>query len=207
MITEGLEGIDDDFEDDSIFGHLLNKKVKAFNPNASPEDFDRIKQRCREEIKLNRLRKATADADEARKWLEEAKQAKALVSRPGSESQSPEVKPDLASCLKRAQVVSDLKLRGKCEAVMRYNWYLKELSALKVATKKHQTPTLLKKQFPELEVWAVLDKDDERDIAAGTFDPGRCSWALVKRLNDLRGKDDRTLKNYRKALRAAGISV
>jgi hypothetical protein len=56
-------------------------------------------------------------------------------------------------------------------------------------------------------VWSVLDNDDEPDIAAGGFDPGRCSWALVQRMNNQRGKDDRTLQNYRKTLRAAGISV
>jgi len=37
LILQSLEGVDDDFEDGSIFGHLLQKRVKAFNPNASPE--------------------------------------------------------------------------------------------------------------------------------------------------------------------------
>jgi hypothetical protein len=109
------------------------------------------------------------------------------------------------TALLRAQTPSDQRLRKMYEAVIRYNWYLKELRALKVASKKHQTPDLLKKQFPEFEVWSALDKDDERDIASGDFDPGRCAWALVQRLNNQRGKDDRTLQNYRKGLRRAGI--
>jgi hypothetical protein len=82
-----------------------------------------------------------------------------------------------------------------------------ELRSLKVTTKKFQTPESLKKQFPEYEVWAVLDKHDQGDIAGGNFDPGRFSWSLVKRLNGLKGKDDRTLKNYRKALKRFGLSV
>jgi hypothetical protein len=123
-----------------------------------------------------------------------------------SEEMPSQVKPNLAALLS-AQTLSDQKLRKMYEAVVRYNWYLKELRALKVAGKKYQTPDLMKKQFPEFEVWAACDKDDERDIAAGSFDPGRFSWALVQRLNNHRGKDDRTLQNYRKALRAAGISV
>jgi hypothetical protein len=80
-------------------------------------------------------------------------------------------------------------------AVTRYNWYLRELRSLKVATKKHQTPELLKKQFSTFEVWAVMDKGDLSDIAAGQFQPGRTAWSLVKRLLNLSGTDDRTLKN------------
>ena len=90
-------------------------------------------------------------------------------------------------------------------AVIRYNWYMAELRALGVAAKKHQTPALLKQAFSEFEVWAILDRSDEADIAAGNFHPGRFAWSLVKRLNGLKGKDDRTLKSYRKSLRAAGI--
>jgi hypothetical protein len=127
----------------------------------------------------------------------------------GSESAQmlSDVKPSLADHLGEAQKLSNLRLRKMYEAVIRYNCYLEELRVLKVKSKKYQTPDLLKKQFPEFELWAILDKDDERDIADGNFDPGRFSWSLVKRLNGLRGKDDRTLKNYRRALRAAGISV
>jgi hypothetical protein len=84
---------------------------------------------------------------------------------------------------------------------------LKELRSLKGATKKHQTPELLKRRFPNFEVWAVLGNDDIKDVASGDFVPGYYAWSLVKRLNGLTGKDDRTLKNYRKALRAAGIAV
>lgn len=119
----------------------------------------------------------------------------------------PDGKSSLAACLKEAQDITDLGLRKKYEAVIRYNWYLRELRALRVASKRYQTPDLLKKQFPEFEVWSALDTDDERDVAAGNFDPGRFSWALIQRLNNQRGRDDRTLQNYRKALRAAGISI
>jgi hypothetical protein len=82
---------------------------------------------------------------------------------------------------------------------------MNELRTLKVACKKYQTPDLIKGQFPEFEIWAVLDKNDVADIAAGAFTPGRFSWSLVKRLNGLGGKDDRTRKNYRKAFKAARI--
>jgi hypothetical protein len=109
------------------------------------------------------------------------------------------------SSLAKKAPVSDPKLRKKHESVTRYEVYKSELRALEVACKKHQTPDLLKKQFPDFEVWAVLDKDDEVDIVNGDFAPGRFAWALVKRLNGLGGKDDRTLKNYRRALKAAGI--
>jgi hypothetical protein len=118
-----------------------------------------------------------------------------------------DVKPSLAARLKEAQKLADLRLKKMFEAVIRYNWYFDELRALKAASKKFQTPALLKERFPDFEVWSVLDRDDERDIATGGFDAGHFSWALVKRMNNQRGKDDRTLQNYRKRLRAAGISV
>ena len=119
-----------------------------------------------------------------------------------------DVTPSLAALLNEAQKLADHpRLRKMVAAVIRYNWYFKELRALRVAAQKYQTPDLLKKQFPGFEVWDALDGDDANDIAAGSFDPGRFSWALVKRLNNLKGKDDRTLKNYRKALRDAGISI
>jgi len=92
-------------------------------------------------------------------------------------------------------------------AVIRYQWYFAELRELKIATKKHQTPDLLKQRFPDFELWAILERADIADIIDGAFTPGRFSWSLIKRLNGLDGKDDRTLKNYRRALRAAGISV
>jgi hypothetical protein len=114
--------------------------------------------------------------------------------------------PPLAAHLQEAQKVSDPRLRKMYEAVIRHKWYLGELRALKVATKKYQTPDLLKEQFSRFEIWAVLDKQDERDIAAGDFTPGRFAWTLVKRLKSLRGEGDRTLKNYRKNLKKAGIS-
>jgi hypothetical protein len=101
--------------------------------------------------------------------------------------------------------ISDPKLRKMNESVTRYEVYKKELRAIKVACKKYQTPDLLKKQFPNFEIWAVLDKGDEVDIAKGAFTPGRFSWSLIKRLNGLGGRGDRTLKNYRRALKDAGI--
>ena len=102
---------------------------------------------------------------------------------------------------------ADPKLRNKLVAVVRYNHYLNDLKVLKTACKQYQTPALLQQSFPDLDVWAVLGKDDQPEVAAGDYDPGRFAWSLVKRLNGLRGKDDRTLKNYRKALRRAGILV
>jgi len=72
MVLDHLMGIEDDFEDGTVFGNLLDKQVKQFNPNASPEDLERIKERCRGELKLNRIRRATADAVAARKRLESA---------------------------------------------------------------------------------------------------------------------------------------
>ena len=119
----------------------------------------------------------------------------------------PDAKLSLATRLKEAEKVSDPKLRKMYEAVIRYEWYMKELRSLKVASKKYQTQAQLKQRFPDLDLWGALDKDDESDIASGDFNPGRFAWSLIKRLNNLREKDDRTLKNYRKALRAAGMSV
>lgn len=101
--------------------------------------------------------------------------------------------------------VLDRKLRKMYDAVTLYERYKAELRQLKAASKKYQTPQLLKQQFPALEVWAALEKDDERSVAVGDFLPGHFAWALIKRTNGLVGKDDRTLKNHRKALRAADV--
>jgi hypothetical protein len=60
-----------------------------------------------------------------------------------------EAKPSLAALLK-AQTSSDPKLQKMYEAVIRYNWYFKELRTLKVACKKYQTPDLLKKTVPRV---------------------------------------------------------
>jgi hypothetical protein len=88
MVLSGFTGVEDDFEDDSILGSLLQKRVKAFNPNASPEELERIKKRCREELRLDRFRKAIAQVDEAQRRLEDtrAKQSTARLSRPGKRS-------------------------------------------------------------------------------------------------------------------------
>ena len=85
MVLAGLKGIEDDFEDDSRYGRLLDKRVKAFHPNASPEDLDRIKERCRQELTLYRVRKATLEADEARRHLQGA-QAQLDARRGSSET-------------------------------------------------------------------------------------------------------------------------
>jgi hypothetical protein len=89
--------------------------------------------------------------------------------------------------------------------VLRYNRYFEDLKVLKTACKRYQTPALLEQQFPDLDVWAAMDEADKADIANGEFYPGRFGWSLVMRLLNLKGNDDRTLKNYRIALRAAGL--
>jgi hypothetical protein len=144
---------------------------------------------------LSEIMARWAEEDRLRQWIADE------VRRQQVEAQSP-----LEAKINEAEQLPDPKLRKMYEAVIRYKWYLEELRALKVATKKHQTSESLKKHFLELEVWAVLDKHDEQDVAEGNFYPGRFAWSLVKRQNRLKGKDDRTLKAYRRALRAAGVS-
>lgn len=100
---------------------------------------------------------------------------------------------------------ADPKLQKRLTAVVRYTRYFDELKLLKTACKRYQTPALLQQQFPDLDVWAALKDDDKADIANGEFDPGRFAWSLVMRFLKLMGNDDRTLKNYRKALKAAGL--
>jgi hypothetical protein len=135
--------------------------------------------------------------------------ASKLESTEGRASE-PKSEHSLDAVLKAAdRRTEDPKLKKKLIAVLRYKHYLGELQALKTACKRYQTPALLKKQFPRFAVWDVLDNDDEKDIAVGHFTSGCFAWALAKRLNSLTGtdKNNRTLKNYRKALRTAGISV
>jgi hypothetical protein len=100
---------------------------------------------------------------------------------------------------------ADPKLLKKLVAVVRYQHYFEDLKVLKAACKRYQTPALLDQQFPDLDVWSVMDSSDKADIAKGAFVPGHFAWALVMRLNNLNGNDNRTLKNYRKALKAAGL--
>ncbi len=100
---------------------------------------------------------------------------------------------------------TDPKLRNKLVAVLRDGRYLDDLRVLKTACKRYQTATLLKQSLPDLDVWAAMNDDDKGDIAKGKFLPGFFAWSLVKRMIGLRGDSDRTLKNYRKALRAAGL--
>ena len=54
----------------------------------APEDLDRIKERCRQELNLARARKTISEMNEARRRLEEthAKQLTARTSRPGKRS-------------------------------------------------------------------------------------------------------------------------
>lgn len=49
---------------------LLEKRIKAYRPNLTREELDRLKQRLWEKIRLNELRQATSDADDARTRLE-----------------------------------------------------------------------------------------------------------------------------------------
>jgi hypothetical protein len=108
--------------------------------------------------------------------------------------------------LKNAEArTPDPKLQKKLTAVVRYNCYFDDLKVLKAACKRYQTPALLLQQFPDLDVWAALEDDDKADIANGEFDPGHFAWSLVMRFLKLTGNDDRTLKNYRKALKAGGL--
>jgi hypothetical protein len=100
----------------------------------------------------------------------------------------------------------DSKLKGKLAAVKRYEWYRRELRQLKVATKRYQTPGLLRDQFPSFAVWAVIDTDDAKSIAAGEFHPGRFAWSLVQRIAGLNSSSDRTLKNYRAAIKRASLA-
>jgi hypothetical protein len=122
----------------------------------------------------------------------------------GPESDSARV--PLPALLREAEGrTADPKLRNKLAAVLRYNRYFEDLKMLKTACKRYQTPALLEQQFPDLDVWAALEDADKADIAKGNFQPGIFAWALVKRIIGLRGHHNRTLKNYRNALRAAGL--
>jgi hypothetical protein len=100
---------------------------------------------------------------------------------------------------------ADPKLRKKLVAVLQYQRYFEDLRVLKAACKRYQTPALLEQQFPNLDVWAPLDDADKADIAKGNFQPGLFAWSLVKRVIGLSGHHNRTLKNYRSALRKAGL--
>jgi|HubBroStandDraft_2_1064218.scaffolds.fasta_scaffold00943_8 hypothetical protein len=100
---------------------------------------------------------------------------------------------------------ADPKLQKKLTAVVRYTRYLDDLKVLKTACKRYQNPALLRQQFPDLDVWAALEDDDKAEIAKGDFQPGIFAWSLVKRIIGLSGQHNRTLKNYRHALRKAKL--
>jgi hypothetical protein len=118
----------------------------------------------------------------------------------------PPARVPLADLVKKAEGrTADPKLRKKLVAVVRYNRYFEDLTVLKTACKGYQTPALLAQEFPNLEAWAAMGDDDKADVAKGKFNPGQFAWSLVKRLINLPGKGDRTLKNYRNALKAAKL--
>jgi hypothetical protein len=100
---------------------------------------------------------------------------------------------------------ADPKLRNKLVAVLRYSRYFEDLKVLKTACQRYQTPALLEQNFRDLDVWVAMNDDDKADIAKGNFLPGVFAWSLVRRMINLTGHHNRTLKNYRKALRAAGL--
>jgi hypothetical protein len=132
-----------------------------------------------------------------------------------SSAERPDMRPTLASTQTRVPLNAELKeaesrtanpkLRNRLVAVLRYNRYFEDLKVLKTACQRYQTPALLAQNFQNLDVWAVMNDDDKADIAKGEFQPGIFAWSLVKRMIGLRGDNNRTLKNYRKALRAAGL--
>jgi hypothetical protein len=88
MVLQSLEGIDSDFEDDSVYGRILRKRVEAFNPNASPADLDRTTERCREKLKHLRLKNDIARLDQGLRRVvnTQAKQSTARISKPGKRS-------------------------------------------------------------------------------------------------------------------------
>ena len=67
VILLELRGVNDDVALDI----LIEKKVRAFLPDASQEDIERLKNRAREETRLEETRQATARAEKAEKRLQE----------------------------------------------------------------------------------------------------------------------------------------
>ncbi len=126
-----------------------------------------------------------------------------LCDRLESEAR-PRIKPDLLPVAAPGRV-RDPKLQKKLSAVNLYEQYKRDLNNLKLATKKYQTMALLKERFPVLVLWNAIEKSDENDIVKGEFTPGIFAWSLVKRRLGLKGAGDRTLHNYRKALRDAHL--
>jgi hypothetical protein len=119
---------------------------------------------------------------------------------------STQIRAPLHDVLKEAESrTADSKLRNKLVAVLRYGRYLDDLKVLNTACKRYQTLALLEQDFRDLDVWAAMDDRDKADIAKGDFQPGIFAWSLVKRMIGLRGRHNRTLKNYRRSLRAAGL--
>jgi hypothetical protein len=132
-----------------------------------------------------------------------------LTPSPGPLTPRPvniQARVSLSDELKIAEArTADPKLQKKLAAVVRYTHYLEGLKTLHAACKQYQTPALLEQRFRNLDVWMVMNDDDKADIAKGDFQPGIFAWALVKRMIGLHGRHDRTLKNYRKALRSAKL--
>jgi hypothetical protein len=126
---------------------------------------------------------------------------------PGNASdRSPAVAQTLEVVLEEAEArTADPGLRKKLCTVLRYEHYLRELQSLKKTCKRYQTAELLKREFRHLDVWAILDDSECKEIPAGEFKPNVYAWSLVKRLNGLQGSGNRTLKQYRCDLRVAGL--
>jgi hypothetical protein len=143
--------------------------------------------------------------------------APVILFEQSGEPEAPSAMPQLPPAIAQARVplpdflrkaegrTADPKLRKKLVAVLQYQRYFEDLRVLKAACKRYQTPALLEQQFPNLDVWAPLDDADKADIAKGNFQPGLFAWSLVKRVIGLSGHHNRTLKNYRSALRKAGL--
>jgi hypothetical protein len=102
-------------------------------------------------------------------------------------------------------LTSDRKLTKKLSAVAHYRWYSRELNRVKAAAKKFQTAQSLQDSFPDLALWQIVDRSDHGDLVKGDFDPGRFAWCLVQRKQGRRSVDDRTLRYYEQALRAAKL--
>ena len=125
---------------------------------------------------------------------------------PASALDPEDVQLTIGAAVRTAEArTSDPKLRRKLGVVKRYEWYFDELKRLKAVTKKYQTPDLLRAQFPSFAVWSVMDSEDAKSVAEGEFDAGRFAWALVQRLEGLNGNSNRTLKNYKAAIKRAGL--
>lgn len=83
-----LEGAAGDFEDGSALGLILDKRIRAFYPNAGVEERDRIKERIQRKLAVDRLNRVTASAAGAQRRLEQtlAKRPSVVTARPHKSS-------------------------------------------------------------------------------------------------------------------------